>query len=120
VWGSIGKVERAQFLSGIVPAPADFFGQGSWVRKRIYDDRPVPHQGRGFGQDATLKSYGHIPSAAGPLSTSLSNSSVVGSEWLGVMAGVASEFKTAGERERTTDGKRFWLICTWAGVLCPG
>jgi len=49
----------------------------------------------------------------------LSNFGIVGSEWLGVMAGVASEFKTAGERERTTDGKRFWLICTGAGVLRP-
>jgi len=48
----------------------------------------------------------------------LSNSDVVGSEWLGVMAGVASEFKTAGEREINTDGKRFWLKCTGAGVLC--
>jgi len=47
----------------------------------------------------------------------LSNSGVVGSEWLGVtMAGVASEFKTAGERERIRDGKRFWLICPGAGV----
>jgi len=50
----------------------------------------------------------------------LSNSSVVGFEWLEVMAGVASEFKTAGEWERTTDGKRFWLISTGAGVLRPG
>jgi len=50
----------------------------------------------------------------------LSNSSIVGSEWLGVMAGVGSKFKTAGKRERTTDGKRFWLICTGAGVLRPG
>jgi len=50
----------------------------------------------------------------------LSNSGVVGSEWLGVMAGVGSEFKTAGERERTTDGKQFWLICTGAGVLRQG
>jgi len=49
-----------------------------------------------------------------------SNSGVVGSEWLGVMAGVASEFKTAGERERTTDGKRFWLVCTGAGILHQG
>ena len=49
----------------------------------------------------------------------LFNSGVVGSEWLGVMAGVASELKTAGERERTTDGKRFWLIFTGAGVLHP-
>jgi len=29
----------------------------------------------------------------------LSNSGIVGSEWLAVMAGVASEFKTAGEGE---------------------
>jgi len=50
----------------------------------------------------------------------LSNSSVVGSEWLGVIAGVASEFKTAGEQKRTTDGNRFWLICTGAGVLRLG
>jgi len=41
-----------------------------------------------------------------------SNSGVVGSEWLGVMAGVAMEFKTAGEWERTSDGNPFWLICT--------
>jgi len=34
-----------------------------------------------------------------------SNCGVVGSEWLGVIAGVAREFKTAGEWERTTDGK---------------
>jgi len=50
----------------------------------------------------------------------ISNSGIVGSEWLGVMVGVASEFKTADERERTTDGKRFWLICTGAGVLRRG
>jgi len=48
-----------------------------------------------------------------------SNSGVVGSEWLGVMTGVASEFKTAGEQERTTDGKRFGLISTLTGVLRP-
>ena len=35
----------------------------------------------------------------------LSNSRIVGSEWLGYMAGVVSEFKTPGEQERTTDGK---------------
>jgi len=35
----------------------------------------------------------------------LSNSSVVGSDWLGVRAAVASEFKTAGKWERTTDRK---------------
>jgi len=34
-----------------------------------------------------------------------SNSGVVGSEWLGVMAGVASEFKSASEWQITTDGK---------------
>jgi len=50
----------------------------------------------------------------------LSNSDVVSSGWLGVMACLVSEFKIAGERERTTDGKRFWLICTGAGVLCQG
>ena len=50
----------------------------------------------------------------------LSNSGVVGSEWLGGMAGVASEFKTEGEWERTREGKPFWLICTGAGVLRPG
>jgi len=50
----------------------------------------------------------------------LSNSGVVDSEWLAVMAGVASELKTAGKRERTKDGKRFWLIFTGAGVLRPG
>jgi len=50
----------------------------------------------------------------------LSNSGFVGSEWLGVMAGVASEFRTAGESERTTDGKQFWLICTGTGILRPG
>jgi len=50
----------------------------------------------------------------------LSNSGGVGSEWLGVRAGVASESKTTGEWECTTDGKRFWLICTGAGVLCLG
>jgi len=33
----------------------------------------------------------------------LFNSGVLGSEWLGVMEGIASEFKTGGERERTTD-----------------
>jgi len=49
----------------------------------------------------------------------LCNSGAVGSEWLGVMTGVASEFMTAGEHERTTDGKPFWLICTGAGVLRP-
>jgi len=37
----------------------------------------------------------------------LSNSGDVGSQWLGVMAGIASELKTAGERERTRDGNRF-------------
>jgi len=35
----------------------------------------------------------------------LSNSSVVGSEWLGIMAGVASEFRTPGKWEGTRDGK---------------
>jgi len=50
----------------------------------------------------------------------LSNSGVVGSECLGVMAGVASEFKTPGEQERTTDGNRFWLLCTGPVVLRPG
>jgi len=49
----------------------------------------------------------------------LCNSGVVGSEWLGLMAGVASEFKTTSKRERTIDGKRFWLICIGAGVLRP-
>jgi len=50
----------------------------------------------------------------------LSISGLFGCQWLGVMAGVASEFKTAGGLERTTDGKRFWLICPEAGVLRPG
>jgi len=50
----------------------------------------------------------------------LSNSRVVSCEWLGVVAGVATKFKTIGKREKTTEGKRFLLICTGAGVLRPG
>jgi len=43
-------------------------------------------------------------------------SGVVGSEWLGVMAGVSSQFKTVGERERILGVKRFWLIDTETGA----
>ena len=50
----------------------------------------------------------------------LSDSGIVGFESLEVMASVASEFKTAGEWERTIDGKSLLLICTGAGVLHPG
>jgi len=42
----------------------------------------------------------------------LLNSSVVGSEWVGVTAGVASQFKTGGAQKRTTNGKPFWLVST--------
>jgi len=52
--GSIAKVGKAQFTPGIPPAPADFFRQRDWVRERIQEDCPVPHQVTGFDQDATL------------------------------------------------------------------
>jgi len=61
-----------------------------------------------------------FPLLLGHSPPSLSNSGVVSPEWLRVMAGIASEFKTADEQERTTDGKRLWLICTGAGVLHLG
>ena len=70
VWGSIGKVEKAQFHPDIIPAPQDFFGQCNWFRKRICKDPPVPYQGTGFGQDSMLKPYGHILCAAVLLSVS--------------------------------------------------
>jgi len=120
VWGSIAKVGKAQFPLGIVPAPADFFGR-------------VIGSGNGFTkivqshirEQALARMLRSSPVAIfrlllGRFPPPPSNSGVVGSESLGVIAGVASEFKTAGERDRTTDGNRFWLICTGAGVLCPG
>ena len=51
---SIAKVGKAQLTLGIPPAPAYFFRQRDWVRKRIHEDCPVPHQVTGFDQDATL------------------------------------------------------------------
>ena len=50
----------------------------------------------------------------------LSNSGIVGSKWLEVMARVVSEFGTKGNWEGTIDIKPFWLIGTRAGVFCPG
>jgi len=49
----------------------DFFAQGNWVRKRNDQDRPVPHQVTGSGQNGTLKAGCHILPTAGLLSSAI-------------------------------------------------
>ena len=105
MWGSIGKVGKAQFHPGIVPAPADFFGQGNWSGNgftKIVQSH-IREQALARMLLSTPMAIFHLLLGHSP--PPLCYSGIVGSEWLGVMAGVASEFKTAGERERTTDGK---------------
>jgi len=43
-------------------------------------------------------------------------SGVVGSEWLGVIAGISGWFKTVGERKRILGVKQFLLIDTESGA----
>ena len=50
----------------------------------------------------------------------LSNSGVVGSDLLGVIAGVSSGPKAVGGRERIAGVKRFWLTRTETGALHQG
>jgi len=124
VWGRIGKVGKAQFLPGIVLAPAECFGHCNWVRKRIDEDHPVPHQGPGCGQDATLKPYCHNPSASGPLSTSTLQFPHC---WLGVAWIYGRCSKRIQDSRRTGENHRwkmilanmYWGRCSPSGVTNP-
>ena len=53
-------------------------------------------------------------------SSALSNSGIVGPEWLGVIVGVTSGFKVVSVRERILGVKRFWLTGTGKGALRLG